>query len=199
MKTRHTLIEQLRRHRASNEHEEKMRARILAFVEAHEDCFERSLRIGHVTGSAWILDRTRQYTLLTHHAKLDKWLQPGGHADGDADILGVAVREAEEESGLKSLRVVSEEIFDVDAHEIPARGGEPAHVHYDIRFVLEADLTEPLIRTEESHDLAWVALDHVAGLNTDESVLRMVRKTHYGEDDRLSPDGPFWPARDRQS
>lgn len=183
MKTRQTLIDQLRRHVPFNEHEKKMLARILEFVEAHEDCFERSLLVGHVTGSAWVMDQTRQFALLTHHAKLDKWLQPGGHADGDADVLRVALREAHEESGLTSLQVVSEQIYDVDAHAIPARGAEPAHTHFDIRYLLEGDMGERLARTEESHDLAWVALDRIAELNTDESVLRMVAKSKKGATD----------------
>jgi 8-oxo-dGTP pyrophosphatase MutT (NUDIX family) len=176
---RQTLLQQLARHRPFNEHEARMRERMAAFVEAHEDCFERSLAIGHVTGSAWVVNTGRTHVLLTHHAKLNKWLQPGGHADGDPDILRVALREAREESGLKSLRAFSEEIFDVDAHDIPARGAEAAHTHYDIRFLLEAEMDEPLEITDESHDLAWVPLTGVARLNTDESVLRMVARTHW--------------------
>jgi 8-oxo-dGTP pyrophosphatase MutT (NUDIX family) len=179
MKSRQTLLRQLAAHRPFNEHEARMRERISAFVEAHEDCFERSLAAGHVTGSAWVVDRGRTHVLLTHHAKLHKWLQPGGHADGDPDILRVALREAREETGLLSLRPVSEEIFDVDAHDIPARGAEPAHVHYDIRFLLEADGQAPLTISTESHELAWVALDRVHELNTDESVLRLVARTHW--------------------
>jgi 8-oxo-dGTP pyrophosphatase MutT (NUDIX family) len=167
----------LARHQPFDEHEARMQQRVVAFVEANDDCFERTLAIGHVTGSAWIVDCARAQVLLTHHAKLNKWLQPGGHADGDPDILRVALREAREETGLRSLRAISEEIFDVDAHEIPARTTEPAHVHYDIRFLLEADCGEPLTISTESHELAWVPLHQVDQLNTDQSVLRMVART----------------------
>lgn len=153
-----------------------MLRRIAAFVEEYVNCFERTLAIGHVTGSAWVVDPHRTCVLLTHHAKLNKWLQPGGHADGDPDILRVALREAREETGLRSLRAVSETIFDVDVHEIPARGPESAHVHYDIRFLLEADRAEPLTISTESHELAWVTLHEVDKLNTDRSVLRMVAR-----------------------
>ncbi len=146
------------------------------FVETHTDCFERSLSVGHVTGSAWILDRQRAFALLTHHRKLDKWLQPGGHADGDSDILRVAMREAREESGLEEIRPVSEDIFDVDIHAIPARKTEPAHLHYDVRFLLEADRNAPLALSEESRSLRWVALDRIAQLNPEESIARMVVK-----------------------
>ena len=81
------------------------------FVLAHEDCFARSLQVGHVTGSAWIIDSPHKHCLLTHHKKLDRWLQLGGHADGDGNTARVATREALEESGLKSLQLVSLEII----------------------------------------------------------------------------------------
>ncbi|MFN2375434.1 MAG: NUDIX hydrolase [Candidatus Binatia bacterium] len=153
------------------------RDRIRNFVEARPDCFERSLLEGHVTGSAWILDGTRRRCLLTHHRKLDRWLQLGGHADGQADVLAVAIREAEEESGLRSLRLVRASIFDCDVHLIPARKQEPDHWHYDVRFLLEADAGEALVISEESKELAWLDLGDVASLGTDVSVLRMVERT----------------------
>jgi 8-oxo-dGTP pyrophosphatase MutT (NUDIX family) len=176
MSTRRDLIEQLKRHQPWNSHEAGMLQRIIGFVEQHEDCFERTFQAGHVTGSAWVVDAHRSHALLVHHAKLGKWLQPGGHCDGDPNVLGVAMREASEESGLTRLRVLSSGIYDVDAHDIPARKAEPAHVHYDIRFLLEADRGEKLQVSEESHDVRWVGFDEIKDLNTDESVLRMVAK-----------------------
>jgi 8-oxo-dGTP pyrophosphatase MutT (NUDIX family) len=115
--------------------------------------------------------------LLVHHRKLDKWLQPGGHADGDPDLLAVALREAREETGLTRLRAVSPEVFDVDRHWIPPRNDTPGHWHLDLRFLVEADPEEELIVSDESHDLMWVELTRVAVLNPEESMLRMVRKT----------------------
>lgn len=178
MTTRPALIEALARHQPFNEHESRMLARVRAFVCDHADCFERSLAVGHVTGSAWIVDAARANAVLTHHAKLGKWLQPGGHCDGDADVQRVAMREAEEETGISALApLLGGAIFDVDAHEIPARKSEAAHVHYDVRFAFEADSAAPLQISEESRELRWVSLDRIAGLNTDESVMRMVSKT----------------------
>ena len=153
-----------------------MRVRILEFVQAFPDCFRRSLAVGHVTGSAWVVNPERTHTLLVHHRRLGKWLQPGGHAEDDSDALAVAVREAEEETGLR-VRPVSAAIFDVDAHEIPARKKEPAHVHYDVRYMVEADMTSRVVVSPESRAVEWVRLNQVAAMNTDESVLRMVRKT----------------------
>ncbi len=149
----------------------------IAFVESHPDCLLRSCAPGHLTGSAWIVSPDRRRTLLTLHRKLGKWLQLGGHADGDADLLAVALREAREESGLTHLAVADPGPFDVDRHLIPGRGAEPAHWHHDIRFMLEADPSAPLTVTGESRALSWVDVADVPALNPEESMARMVRKT----------------------
>lgn len=142
----------------------------------HPDAFQRSHLPGHITGSAWIIDHSRTHVLLTHHAKLNKWLQPGGHADGEENVLNVALREAEEETGVKTFRLLHTGIFDIDIHPIPARKDFGAHDHYDIRFLLEANREEPLIITEESHDLAWVPLKQLTTYNDSASLLRMAKK-----------------------
>lgn len=179
MSDRRTLIEQLKLYRPVDANEERMRVRILKFVQAHKACFHRTLRAGHITGSAWVVNRERTHTLLVHHRRLDRWLQPGGHADDETDALAIALREAEEETGLR-VTAVSAAIFDVDAHEIPARKKEPAHVHYDIRYLVEADMTGGVVVSPESRAVEWVRLSRVAAMNTDESVLRLVRKTGDG-------------------
>ncbi len=158
-------------------HEAAMTAEVIRFAEAHADCLLRSCVPGHLTGSVWIVSPDRKRTLLTHHHKLDKWLQLGGHADGDGDLLNVALREAREESGLTRFRVVSPEVFDVDRHWIPPRKTEPGHYHHDLRFIIEADPAEPLVISNESKDLAWVDVAAVTSLNPEESMARMVRKT----------------------
>jgi 8-oxo-dGTP pyrophosphatase MutT (NUDIX family) len=145
------------------------------FVLQNKDCFERTLAEGHVTGSAWVVDATKSYTLLTHHRKLDKWFQLGGHADGDPDIYSVALREAQEESGLKHIIPLSHEIFDIDIHLIP--GTPKGHYHSDVRFLFQADREEKLIVTNESKDLAWVRLDDLESVSQEPSVLRMKKKT----------------------
>jgi len=177
--SREPVLKLLRTHAARplDAHEASMAADLIRFVEAHPDCAERSLQTGHLTGSAWIVDRERKRTLLTHHRKLNKWLQLGGHADGELDLLAVALREAREESGLTRLRVVETAIFDVDRHLIPARKTEPDHWHYDIRFMLEAEPEEPFVVSDESHDLAWIEIARMAEYNAEESMLRMARKT----------------------
>jgi 8-oxo-dGTP pyrophosphatase MutT (NUDIX family) len=150
---------------------------IADFVRTHPDALHRTQGLGHLTGSAWIVDPARTRTLLTHHRKLDKWLQPGGHADGDPDLRAVAMREAVEETGVVGMRLVSERIYDVDRHWIPERGEVAGHWHLDIRFMIEADPAVPFVVTDESHDLAWVALEEVTRLNPEESMARLVQKT----------------------
>jgi 8-oxo-dGTP pyrophosphatase MutT (NUDIX family) len=166
-------------HRSSgiSEDEKLTVDRIVRFMGAHPDCLLRTCLEGHLTGSAWILSRDRTRTLLTHHGKLGKWLQLGGHADGDPDMLAVALREAREESGLASVEPEDGRLFDVDRHWIPSRKLEPGHWHHDFRFVFLADPDEPLTVSNESKALAWVRVSEVASLNPEESMARMVRKT----------------------
>lgn len=146
------------------------------FVARQPRCFERDcFDDGHVTGSALVLNRRRDSALMTHHAKLGRWLQLGGHCDGDSDALAVACREAEEESGL-AVVALSEAAFDIDVHAIPARGAEPEHFHYDVRFLLQVRDSEEFVATAESLSLAWVPLARMRAYTEEESVLRLVRK-----------------------
>ena len=179
---RQPLLNLLRQHHPADPDEQAMTQSTIAFVEQQPNCFERSLLAGHVTGSAWIVSVARQpndltHVLLIHHRKLDRWLQPGGHADGDPDVAGVALREAQEETGLSSLRLLHPAIFDVDIHPIPARKDVPAHLHYDIRFLLEADSTEPFGDSDEIRDIRWFSLRQATECVDSESMFRLLRKT----------------------
>ena len=154
-----------------------MTAQTVAFVETNPDCFERSLAEGHVTGSAWITSPDGLRVVLIHHRKLDRWFQPGGHADGDADVAAVALREAQEETGLPDLVLVKPAIFDVDVHQIPARSSVGAHLHYDIRFRLVANCEISVNENDEVKAIRWLTLDDAEALANSESVGRMVRKS----------------------
>ena len=173
---RNPLLQRLANHKPFNHEETQFKQQMIEFINQNPDCFERSLLTGHITGSAWIVDKTRQFTLLTHHRKLDKWFQTGGHCDGDSDVLKVAMKEAMEETGLTNIQAISNEIFDIDIHQIPERKGVPQHLHYDVRFLLEADINEPLIVSSESSDLAWVEMSKVFQLNDSQSIMRMIYK-----------------------
>ena len=152
-----------------------------AFAASHADVYQRTHPLGHFTASAWLVSQDGARVLLTHHKKLGRWLQLGGHADGDSDLANVALREAEEESGLSGLTIIPE-IFDLDAHDIPARGTvgapnyEPAHIHWDVRFVVRAS-AENFLVSEESLALSWVDIATLArDVNADASLVRMAEK-----------------------
>jgi len=172
------LLELLKAYRPIDADDAACHARFAAFVAAQPRCFERALEVGHVTGSAWIVDHPGARVLLTHHAKLDIWVQPGGHCDGDADVAAVALKEAIEETGLRDLERVDEAIFDLDIHTIPARGATPQHEHFDVRFAfrVRAGGGEAFVVTDESHDLAWVRLDELERYTRERSMLRMRAK-----------------------
>lgn len=156
--------------------EHAVAALFMQFMSAHELAASRERRDGHLTGSAWLVSADGRRVLLTHHRKLDRWLQLGGHADGETDLARVALREAEEESGLTDLEVELQ-AFDLDRHRIPARGDEPEHWHYDVRFVVRARGGEVFTASAESHALAWVDIATIANdAALDESLRRMARK-----------------------
>lgn len=148
-------------------------ARLTAFVTAQPKAFSRDPFIGgHVTGSAFVLSPDATRVLLTHHAKLNIWVQLGGHCDGIEDARFVAQKEAYEESGLSRITLLSDDVFDIDIHEIPARKSDPAHLHYDVRFLMQAT-SETFTVSDESHALAWVPLDDLEAVSTETSLLRM--------------------------
>ncbi len=175
-------LELLRNHLQSpiDPNESAMASDAIAFIGLHPDCLVRTCIPGHLTGSAFVVNAARTRTLLTLHRKLGRWLNPGGHADGDPDLPAVGLREAREESGLSSVRLVSGKLLDFDRHWIPERKAEPGHFHYDFRFLCEADDGEALGISEESVDLAWFELGEVAALNPSESMRRLVEKCRAG-------------------
>lgn len=143
-----------------------------------DNCFERSLLSGHITASAWVLTPDYLKVALLHHKKLERWLQPGGHADGDENVQRVALKELEEETGITDISPIADSFFDIDIHQIPERKGVPEHDHYDIRFAFVANNPGQLKKNEESNEVAWIdieALEKYVG--EDASVLRMKEKT----------------------
>ena len=162
--------------------------RVRALVRQQADCLLRTCLPGHLTSSAWILSSDFERRLLTHHRKLNKWLQLGGHADGQAEPSLVALREAREESGMRAFEFVTAQgiliPLDVDVHLIPAHGAEPAHEHHDLRYLLIAPPDEPVQVSDESHDLRWFTPDELALATREESVWRMEHKAR-----RLLEDG----------
>ena len=173
---RDALLELLARHRCFDADERAARERVVRFVRAEPRCFERELATGHLTGSAWVTSAAADRVVLVHHRKLGRWLQPGGHADGDPDLARVAEREAVEETGLRSIALLTPDIFDLDVHAIPARGAEPEHEHYDVRFRFTADPAEAPVASAESRAVRWLSLDDARRIAPERSVIRMIEK-----------------------
>jgi len=163
-----TLAEALARHQPEDSPEAEDLEQIRAFVARHPDPFDRRILEGHLTGSAIVVSADGMRTLLLHHRKLDRWLQPGGHADpGESSGEAVALREALEETGLSGLVLheAAPRPLDVDVHDIPARGTEPAHQHLDLRYLVLAPPGATFSRsTEETRDMRWVTWDEVMRL-----------------------------------
>lgn len=181
MHRRH-LNELLQRYAVAWPDERELAARFAAFAAAHADCLVRSCVPGHITASAWILAPAGGAVLLTHHRKLGRWLQLGGHVDGEPRVEQAALREAQEESGMAGFTFEAWHPgglvpLDLDVHPIPARGSEPRHEHWDVRFLLRAGPGQPLVRSAESNDLRWVATGALATLTDEPSVLRLAAKS----------------------
>jgi len=170
------LIQMLEDYKSVFPEEIAFKQRMLAFIKQYHNCFERSLKVGHITASGWLLNKDQTKALLMHHTKLDKWFQLGGHCDGNSDVLAVAIKEAQEESGIMNIAPVSQEIFDIDIHLIPENKKEKAHYHYDVRFLLCVTSDEKISQNQESKELRWISRDKV-NLPTDSpSVIRMFNK-----------------------
>jgi len=156
--------------------EKKHTENTLAFLQKYTDCTSTDNIYGHITASAWVLSPDSTETLLTHHRKLNRWLQLGGHVEDDATIQEAALREAVEESGIEKIELVESKIFDIDVHVIPQKGSVQEHYHFDIRFLFQAESKKYTV-SAESNELSWVKLGNVESIVKDESVLRMVRKS----------------------
>lgn len=169
----------------ANEREQRHQARILQLIERTQAPFSRAQYApGHVTASAFVANADRSALLLILHSKLQLWLQPGGHVDPeDNDVLESARREVLEEVGLSDLELASPGLFDVDVHEIPARKDQPAHEHFDVRFLFTTREREAKA-SSDAQAARWVPvaelLNAAAGspYPSDESVMRAVRKLH---------------------
>jgi len=171
------LLKLLEQYTPHSQEENATKEKIIVFINENYNCFDRKLETGHITGSAWLLNKQADKALLMHHAKLNIWVQPGGHADGDSDILSVAIREAQEESGIKDIEAVDTNIFDIDIHLIPENSKEKSHYHYDIRFLLQAKNNEELCLNDEAKELKWVDQNEITILTNQQSIIRMYNKS----------------------
>ncbi|MDP4143377.1 MAG: NUDIX hydrolase [Bacillota bacterium] len=173
---KHELIKLIDNYSTDYPEEKEYKEQIISFLNKNDIFLGKSNKQGHITSSAWLVSQDRRKVLLTHHRKLDKWLQLGGHTEEDETVLTSALREAKEESGLLNIKVLSEDIFDIDVHTIPIHKGEKEHFHYDIRFIFEANHEESIVVSSESKDVKWVDIDEISMYSESQSILRMVKK-----------------------
>lgn len=166
------IREDIEKYSPCNEQEERDKAVILAFMDGNADCFYRENLIAHMTASAWIVNPARDKALMVYHKIYDSWSWTGGHADGETDMLALAIREAKEETGIEHVRPVSEEIYSlevltVDGHE--KRGKYvPSHLHLNVTYLLEAEESDTLIICEEENSgVQWFSLEDALKASTE--------------------------------
>ena len=173
-----TLEKKLNHYQTLYPNENKTTHMMIQFLQTDPNCFNRNNWNGHFTGSGWVVDETHEWYLMTHHRKLNLWLQLGGHADGNNNLLEVAINEIKEESGLTKLKTVSNKIFDLDIHSIPKYKDTPKHYHYDIRFLLKTERNkEKIVVSRESYDVQWVHKSKILQKNNEKSIKRMLEKS----------------------
>ena len=180
------IVEEIEKYRPCNEQEQRDKAVILAFLENNEDAFLRSNLLAHMTASSWIVNPERTKTLMVYHNIYDSWSWTGGHADGETDLLSVALREAREETGIAHVRPVSPEIFSlevltVDGHE--KRGAYvPSHLHLNVTYLLVAEESDTLhICKEENSGVAWFTLEEALKASTEPWFVERIYKKLNGK------------------
>lgn len=165
------LKEQIERYRPWNEQEEEDKKELLRVL-MQPDIFLRENRTAHMTASAWVVNPAKDKVLMVYHNIYHSWSWMGGHADGETDLLSVAVREVKEESGISHVRPLSEDIFSleiltVDGHE--KRGAYvPSHLHLNVTYLLEADEDDTLlVKPDENSGVAWFSLEGAVAASTE--------------------------------
>ena len=171
------ILKDVKFYKPQSKSEKEHKRQIVNFIEKNKIVLGSKNTKGHLTASAWIVNQDINKVLLHHHVAFNKWIQLGGHTEEKENIKKAAMREAREESGLTSLKLLSDNIFDLDVHSIPARGQKQEHYHYDIRYIFTADDSEKIKKTHESNKIAWIELNEISDYTEGESILRMVRKT----------------------
>ncbi len=178
---RHLLIEELQAYQGQDD-EMKFIPEFVSLMTTQQNCFYRNcFDPGHITGSALLINACGDKVLLNHHKTFGKWLSFGGHADGEEDIAAVALREANEESGISEIGYLKTGIFDVDIHPIAENSvkKEPAHSHFDIIYLLQTK-TEEFHLSDESVDLRWCSYDEAIKLvQSEKRMSRILSKWHH--------------------
>ena len=172
MITRQKLINQIEKYKPYNEQEEKDKILILDWIRNNENAFSRENAVAHMTASAWVVNRERTKVLMVYHNIYNSWSWLGGHADGETDLLSVAVREVKEEAGISNVRPVSEEIFSLESLTVDGhmKKGKyvSSHLHLNVTYLLEADPKENVsVKADENSGVAWFSPEEALGKSTE--------------------------------
>lgn len=175
------LLEEIKNYIPANEQEQRDKEQMLNFMQANENCLSRENTVAHFTTSIWTVNKERTKTLMVYHNIYDSWAWIGGHADGIADLAEVALRELQEETGVKNAKLVSDEIFSiesltVDGH-IKKGNYVPCHLHFNVTYLAEADETENLVvKEDENQGVKWFSFEDALAASTEPWMIEHVYK-----------------------
>ena len=175
------LKEQIQNYKPYNEQEENDKEMMLKYIDTFDDVLTRENKMCHFTASSWIVNKERTKVIMIYHNIYKSWAWTGGHADGDSKLLHVALKEAEEETGLKNFKLLNDGIFGiqiltVDSH-IKRGKFVPPHLHLDCCFLLEADESEQLrIKEDENSGVKWINIEDVSEITNEEKMKPIYRK-----------------------
>ena len=171
-KNRQELLDEIAAYHPFNEKEERDKNLIFQWIEQHEDAFSRENTVAHVTASAWMVNKDRSKVLMVYHNIYNSWSWLGGHADGETDLLSVAIREVKEEAGISNVLPVSEDIFSLESLTVDGhwKNGKyvSSHLHFNVTYLLEADSEEAVsIKADENSGVAWFAPEEALAKSTE--------------------------------
>ena len=171
-KNRQELLDEIAAYHPFNEQEERDKNLIFQWIEQHEDAFSRENTVAHVTASAWMVNKDRSKVLMVYHNIYNSWSWLGGHADGETDLLSVAIREVKEEAGISNVFPVSEDIFSLESLTVDGhwKNGKyvSSHLHFNVTYLLEADSEEAVsIKADENSGVAWFAPEEALAKSTE--------------------------------
>lgn len=198
--TRAALITEIENYTPTDEPEAACIPKFLNLLRGQERCFHRDCFPAHITASTILLNQAGDQILMNHHRKMNIWLGFGGHADGEDDVLAVALRETMEESGLTAFKPVSPYIADLSIHPIPENmtKGEPAHEHYDVRYILQMTGDQTPVISHESIALKWMGFDEALSIVPDhDGIRRLIAKAmDYTSNKHVIPASAGMAAQD---
>ena len=184
-----SIFEDLKKYVPANEQEERDKVQMLKFIQQHDDCLYRENEVGHFATSAWVVNKERTKTLMVYHNIYNSWSWIGGHADGEADLCAVALRELKEETGVKNIRLVSDEIFSIETLTVDGhvKKGKwvPCHLHFNVTYLVEVDEDDELfVKEDENSGVLWFTFEEALKASTEPWMVKHVYEKLVGKSSR---------------